>query len=100
MKKNLNGTLSKTSDAVPAEQMAYMMDYANWKVKELGKEIRLGEKSAKPLELKNCSCCDYAEICNFDQRIQGYELQDSIELSKEEVLETMKHIAASKQEEE
>lgn len=92
LKKNQNGKLSASSDAISKEDLSVLLDFANWKVKELGKSMTDGEKGIKPINKDACKYCNFSEICNFDPRIRGYELADKQADKDAEAFELMKKI--------
>lgn len=100
LKKNKDGALSSTSDGISEQDLSVLMDYANWKVKELGKSMTIGEKSVSPINKDVCKYCSFSEICNFDPRIKGYELSDVQVTKGAEALDLMKKIVRPEDSEE
>lgn len=90
---NKDGSLSKTSKAVSAEDFDILMAYAVKKVKEVHERIANGETKVYPYRKGNetaCDYCDYRHICGFDVRIPGYQYHEIESMPKETVIQKMK----------
>lgn len=99
MKYLKSQALDRYSQNIKESDLQTMLDYADYKVKELGRDLLLGEMAARPMSEKSCEYCVYREICGFDCRIAGYEYkedQDFTELeskkpTEDELLKHMKN---------
>ena len=90
--KNKDGSLSKTSSALPEEKLQLLTRYADGKAKKLGAEILGGNVDISPYELDGrtgCDYCPYHGICGFDEKIPGYQYRKIEKESKEEILDKM-----------
>ena len=93
LKRNKDGELSKTSSALNADGFDTVLQYARDKRVQLRQEIESGEVSINPYEYKKhtgCRYCDYKGICGFDLKIPGYQYRALEEVTKDEVVQTMK----------
>lgn len=91
--RNKNGSLSRFSKVLTAEEFEILLDYTRQKEQELKRRMLSGEAEAKPYELAGktgCDYCDYRDICGFDARMEGYEYRSLEKLGKDEVVEQMK----------
>lgn len=91
--RNKDGSLSRTSRALPPEAFRTVLAYTRAKEKELKKEMYDGEVQAAPYELGGATGCDYCpcrDICGFDQRIEGYHFRKLEKYTLEEAVEKMK----------
>lgn len=92
VKRNKDGSLSKTSKAVPSEAFQAMMHYAARKVEEAHGQILQGECVALPYrkgQESGCDYCGYRHVCGFDMKIPGYHYRDIEKMSKEEAIAAM-----------
>ena len=79
LKYNKNGSLSKSSKAVPEEEFQLMMRHAARKVEEAHRGILAGRTEAVPYrkgQETGCDYCRYRHICGFDVKIPGYGYRD------------------------
>lgn len=93
VKRNKDGSLSKTSRAVGNEEFHTMLSFAEQKSRMLEVEIRQGEAGARPYrqgQKTGCDYCGYQHICGFDPRLPGYEYANIPKLSREEAIAGMR----------
>ncbi len=90
IKYNKNGSLSKTSKAVPEEEFRLMMGHALKKIETAHQEILMGETVAAPYRRGTESGCGYRHVCGFDLKVPGYRYRDIGKMSKEEAVAAMK----------
>lgn len=93
VKYNKDGSLSKTSKAVPEEEFRIMMNHALKKIETAHKEILEGETKAAPYRRNTetaCDYCKYRHVCGFDLKVPGYRYRDIGKMSKEEALAAMR----------
>ena len=86
---NKDGTLSKQSSAVSAEQFAEVMAFVKKSMSKMGKEMLNGNIAVLPYEKENrtaCDFCDYQAICGFDETQPSYFFRRLKEFDKEEFL--------------
>lgn len=92
LKFNKNGSLAKSSKAVPEEEFRAMMHHAAKKVEEIRDKILLGETDALPYrrgQESGCDFCKYRHVCGFDLKVPGYHYRDMGKMSKEEAVAAM-----------
>lgn len=90
--RNRDGSLSKSSRALPGEIFEAVLEYAKEKERSLKDEMYEGEVRAAPYELGGSSGCDYCpyhDICGFDPRFGGCSYNRLEKLSMEEAVEKM-----------
>ena len=93
LKYNRDGSLSRTSKAVPEEMFGVMMEHAVSQVKRVQERILDGEIGIRPYrrgQETGCDYCRYRNICGFDTEIGGYEYREIYKMSLEEAISAMK----------
>lgn len=93
VKYNKNGSLAKSSKAVPEQEFRAMMHHAVRKTKEAHQRILEGEAGALPYRRgtdSGCDYCRYRHVCGFDVKISGFHYLDMEKLSREEAIAAMK----------
>lgn len=93
IKYNKNGSLAKSSKAVPKEEFQVMMAHALEKVKAAHKEILQGSTWALPYrrgQESGCDYCIYRHVCGFDLKVPGYHYRDLGKMSREEAIAAMR----------
>ncbi len=93
LKYNKNGSLSKSSKAVPEEEFQVMMRHAVKKVQETHRQILSGKTDALPYrrgQESGCDYCGFRHVCGFDVKIPGFRYRDIGKMSKEEAIAAMK----------
>lgn len=96
LKFNKNGSLSKSSKAVPEEEFQIMMHHAVKKIQKTHREILKGNTDALPYrkgQESGCDFCGYRHICGFDSRIPGFHYRDIGKMSREEAIAAMRREA-------
>lgn len=96
VKYNKNGSLSKTSKAVPEEEFRLMMNHALKKIEAAHKDILEGDTAAAPYRRSTetgCDYCKYRHVCGFDLKVPGYRYRDIGKMSKEEAIAAMRQSA-------
>ena len=92
MGRNKDGSLSKSSRALPRETFEAVLRYTREKERALKDEMYAGEIGAAPYELggdTGCDYCAYRDICGFDLRISGCAYRRLEKLSVEEAVGAM-----------
>ena len=90
--RNKDGSLSKSSRALPGETFRTVLAYAAEKEKRIREEISSGKAEADPYELGDatgCDYCPYRDICGFDIRIDGCGYRRLEKYSMEEAVAKM-----------
>lgn len=88
-----DGSLSARSSALSSEELAWISEFVNEKIKRVGREILEGNFPLNPYERGNrsaCAFCVYKSVCGFDKRIDGCKSRDLPDLTKEEALEKIR----------
>lgn len=84
-----DGTISARAQAVDAQQLELLTDYAAHLAAKLSERIRDGEIEASPAEkdqYRACTYCDYQDVCGFERalgdktrRLEKKTLEDAAE---------------------
>lgn len=86
-------SVSKKSKPVPPEELKLLSEFADTKIRSIGKAVYQGDVQASPYWMKKESGCDYCPyhgICGFDLGLPGYGYRRLAEpKDKEELLEKM-----------
>ncbi len=87
--RNKDGSLSKFSKVLSAEEFALFLEYTKKKERELKGRMAAGEAAASPYELDGRTACDYCAyraVCGFDARISGCGYRELEKYTREEVM--------------
>ncbi len=91
---NKDGSYSKRSSVINAEDMRLLTDYADYKLKKIGQEIISGNISKNPVkedeQKDSCMYCSYKDICGFDVRLEGFDMKRIKKLTDDEILAKMR----------
>ena len=90
--RNKDGSLSKSSRALPGDTFRTVLAYAENKEKKIREEITSGKAAAEPYEMAGstgCDYCAYRDICGFDIRIDGCGYRRLEKYSMEEAVAKM-----------
>ncbi len=90
--RNKDGSLSKSSRALPRETFETVLRYAKKKESRMKQEMYEGEISASPYEMGDatgCDYCPYRDICGFDLKIEGCAYRHLEKYSVEEAVAMM-----------
>lgn len=74
--RNKNGSLSKNSKVLSAEDFVSFLEYTRQKETDLKTKMAEGHAEISPYELgesTGCDYCAYRDICGFDKRLSGCE---------------------------
>lgn len=88
-----DGSFTAGSSVISKEDYEIVSRFVSSKIKKTGEQILEGNISVSPCEqgtFQACSYCAYRGICDFDEKIPGYENRILGQLSKEELLERMR----------
>ena len=67
--------------------------YVNYKIREIGSDIIMGNIAVNPYErgqADSCMYCSYAGICGYDNKIVGYQKRKLEDSDKEEIMERIR----------
>ncbi len=93
VKYNKNGSLAKSSKAVPEDEFRMMMEHAVRKAEATHQKILKGDTSALPYrrgQESGCDYCRYRHVCGFDVKVPGFHYRDIGKMSREEAIAAMK----------
>lgn len=93
VKRNANGSLSKSSKTVTEEDLEVIRTYISNKTKELGNCIVGGQIDPHPFKKKEqtaCDYCDYKSVCGFDQKLPSHDYNSLSKDGDESYIELMK----------
>lgn len=93
VKYTAKGALAGNSKVADQEQFAAIMDYVNYKARNIGQEILNGNVEVNPFVYQKESACDYCpyrNVCGFDEKIPGYSYRRLGSCKPEEIWEKMK----------
>lgn len=91
--RNKDGSLSKNSKVLAAEDFTVFLEYTKQKEQELKSRMAEGAVETAPYELAGstgCDYCTYRDICGFDTRLSGCEYRTLENYPAEEVLEQIR----------
>ncbi len=100
MGRNKDGSLSKSSRALPRETFETVLKYAQEKERSLKEEMYAGEVEASPYEMGDatgCDYCPYKDICGFDLRLDGCRYRRLEKLSMEDAVTAMERLISEKE---
>ena len=93
--RNKDGSLSKSSRALPREVFETVLHYTQKKEQLMKEEMYEGRVDAAPYELgeaTGCDYCPYRDICGFDLRIEGCSYRRLEKYSMEEAVQKMEEV--------
>ncbi len=92
VERKKDGSFSARSGVMSREQLQLISDYANQKIKEIGRQMLDGCISVNPYEKgggEACTYCPYQKVCGFDSAIPGYRKRKLEDMDREAVLGEM-----------
>lgn len=91
---NKDGSYSKTSSVMSLENIRLLQDFAGYKIRNIGDDIIQGKIDMNPLkesyDRDSCTYCTYRGICEFDERIDGFNKVSLKKEADEVLLDMMK----------
>ena len=91
---NKDESISKTSKVLKVDELKLLVDYTNYKLRNIGNDIITGTKTINPVSKGNgrdsCTFCAYRNACSYEKRIDGYEMGKETQLNDEEVIMLMR----------
>ena len=91
--RNKDGSLSKTSHALPEELFRLVLSFAKRKEESVKDRMYDGEVSASPYEMgetTGCDYCPYRDICGFDPRLEGCSYRRLERYSSDDAVKKMR----------
>ena len=86
------GAVYAASKVISKEDYEVVSRFVDESIVNAGKRIIEGNIAVNPYDYGDkhpCSFCDYKDICQFDERTEGYKYRELPKLKKEEALERM-----------
>lgn len=78
----------KSSKVADTDRFKLLSEYATYKLQDIGKKIISGEADKNPLSGKvddSCKYCEFANVCGFEERLQGYSKEEVAEIGEDEL---------------
>lgn len=75
---NKGGGFNKQSPVVSKEQFERLRGHIREKIRHIGEQLRAGDTSIQPFQMKQKKACDYCEfhsVCQFDRGFPGNEFR-------------------------
>lgn len=91
--RNKDGSLSKKSKVLTAEEFQLISDFARKQMQKSGTSILEGDVAIAPYQMDGrtgCDYCPYHAICGFEEKIPGYKYRKLEKLDKEEAIIKMR----------
>lgn len=88
-----DGSFSVRSSTIAREDYETVSQFVNYKIRQFGREILDGNIEINPCEQggkQSCTYCAYRGICDFEEKVAGYDIRLLENPPKEELLEKMK----------
>lgn len=88
-----DGSFSTRSGTVKEEEYEVISRFVSHKIRQFGKGILAGDISVNPCrqgDRETCTYCAYKDVCDFEEKVPGYQTRELPSLPREELLERMK----------
>lgn len=93
VERKKDGSFSARSGILSSEEFKLVSDYANEKIKSIGRQMLEGCISVNPYEKGTedaCTYCAYRKVCGFDNSIPGFEKRKLEDMDKETIFNRMR----------
>lgn len=93
VERKKDGSFSTSSSVIAKEDYETVSAFVNHKIRQFGKEILSGNIELSPCEMgtgTSCTYCAYKDVCEFDEKIPGYETRILKKLEGDEVMLKMR----------
>jgi len=100
VKRKKDGSLSSTSITGTTEQFSLLMEYADYKIKEIGERVYKGDISVNPYQKDDrnaCTYCSYKGVCHFDTKVEGFVMRKLDKMSADEAWDKMSECLGRKE---
>lgn len=100
VKRKKDGSLTSSSITGTKEQFSLLMEYADYKIKEIGERVYRGDISVNPYQKDDanaCTYCQYRAVCHFDTKVDGYTMRKLDKLSADEAWDKMSECVGRKE---
>lgn len=88
VQKKKDGSFSARSNVVSTSDMKELIQYAQKRIADYGREILHGNVEALPYQMGDqtgCDYCEYRSVCGFDEKIEGFSYRRLPKEEKEEL---------------
>ncbi len=88
-----DGSFTAGSSIMDSKDLHAISHYVNYKIREIGSDIIMGNIAVNPYErgqADSCMYCSYAGICGYDNKIVGYQKRKLEDSDKEEIMERIR----------
>ena len=93
VERKKDGSFSVRSSTIAREDYETVSQFVNYKIRQFGREILEGNVEINPCEQggkQSCTYCAYRGVCDFEEKVAGYDIRLLENPPKEELLEKMK----------
>lgn len=93
VERKKDGSFSVRSSIIAKEDYEVVSQFVNHKIRQFGREILEGNIAVNPCEQggrSSCTYCAYKGVCEFEEKIPGYDVRILEGLPEEELLGKMK----------
>ena len=93
IRKNKDGSIGSSSNAVTQDEMSDMLAYTKHLEQESKDRIQGGDASVLPYKYDGVTACDhckYKDICGFDKKIDGFHYRNIASVPKDHIIAAMK----------
>ncbi len=93
VERKKDGTFSARSGTVAKEDYEIISRFVNHKIRQFGQEILAGSIAVNPCEQagkRSCTYCAFQSVCDFEEKVAGYDMRMLESLPEEELLERMR----------
>ncbi len=93
VERKKDGSFSANSGTVGGEEYEIISRFVSHKIRQFGKGILAGDISVNPCRQgtqEACAYCAYKDVCEFEEKVPGYQVRELPSLPREELLERMK----------
>lgn len=93
VERKKDGGFSLRSSTIAKEDYETVSRFVNHKIRQFGRQILDGNIAVNPCEQggrQSCTFCAYKGVCDFEEKVPGYQTRILSDFSEEELLKKMK----------
>ena len=93
VERKKDGSFSVRSSTIERKDYETVSQFVNYKIRQFGREILAGNIALNPCEQggrQSCTYCVYKGVCDFEEKVAGYDIRVLGSLPEEELLMKMK----------
>lgn len=93
VERKKDGSFSVRSSTIAKEDYETVSQFVNYKIRQFGREILDGNIAVNPCEQggrQSCTYCAYRGVCDFEEKVAGYDIRLLGSPTEEELLDRMK----------